>query len=196
VITAAAARLQIPGLTGTAEDTKIETLIDVADAMIAAAVCAAMPDNGAPTLASATYTLIEPEVVVSEDGYTLLVRVPNITAVTSLHVSASRVWDASTLRDSAGYVLDVRTSMIEIDPSYPPLPLTRRSVRAVVTAGWATLPDDLAHAVAVLTRHLFDLRHGQGRTSVSEAGISTSLRPETMPDAVRQMIARYVVPVV
>jgi hypothetical protein len=54
----------------------------------------------------------------------------------------------------------------------------------------------LAHAVAVMTRHLFDLRHGQGRTSVSEAGISTSLRPETMPDAVRQMVARYVVPVV
>jgi hypothetical protein len=196
VITAAAARLQLPGLTGTLEDTLIETLIDAADGMIAAAVCAAMPDNGTPTLGSTTYTLIEPEVVVSEDGYTLLVRAPNVTAITSLHASASRVWDAASLRAAAGYALDARTGQIEIDPAYPPLPLTRRSVRAVVTAGWATLPDDLAHAVAVMTRHLFDLRHGQGRTSLSEAGISTSLRPETMPDAVRQMIARYVVPVV
>ncbi len=192
VLTAAAVRAAVlPDLTGTAEDTLIESLIDVADGMIAAHIGCALNDAGAYTLASGTYTLRHPDLSVGMDGRMVWLDAANITAITSIHSDALEVFGADTLVDSDDYTLIARSNAVRLKPSATALETDDGAVKVVATAGWATLPDALAHAVAMLVRHLYDLRRHQGRSSVSEAGTSVSVRPETVPDAVRQILAPY-----
>ena len=188
VIAASRVRALLPSLTGTAEDTEIGVLIDAADAQIAKYLRIAENDDGACTLASATYTLTDPGVLVMPDGRRAYLAVVGLTSVTSLHSSSSQVFDASSLVSSDDYRVDTRLGAIVLKPTATRLSSGDGDVQAVVVAGYATLPDDLAQAVAMQTRHLWTLRRTQGQTSVSEAGISVSLRDETIPAAVREII--------
>ncbi|MEN9814120.1 MAG: hypothetical protein RLZZ412_102 [Verrucomicrobiota bacterium] len=195
VITAARVRTLMPDLTGTGEDTTIEALIDVADAQIAQWCGMARPSSGAYTLGSTAYILREPDLHVAHDGMRVLLRVHNVTAWTSLHSDELRAFGSDTLVDSADYETDALMVAFDILPNKNPVTLVRRGVKATVTAGWSTLPDDLEQAVAMQARHLFTLRRSQGQSSVSEAGVSVSLRDETIPAAVAQIVAPYRIPV-
>jgi len=191
VITAARVRTLIPDLTGTGEDTTLEALIDVADRQIAAHLGVCRNDAGIHTLASSTYTLREPDLSLDADGRIIWPDAANITAVTSLHSDPDEAFGADTLVDSATYVLNTRAGFVRLKPSATALSTEPGAVKLVITAGWSSLDDALEQAVAMQTRHLFTLRRQQGQSSVSEAGVSVSLRDETIPDVVRQMVAPF-----
>lgn len=191
IITAARVRTLIPDLTGTGEDTTIEALIDVADAQIAAWIGSARNDAGAYTLASGAYTLRDPDLFVAEDGRTIWPAAANVTAVTSLHSDTAENFDADSLVSSADYTLSTRGNVVRMKPAANAVSTIPGAVKLVVTAGWATLPADLAQAVAMQARHLFALRRDQGRSSVSEAGVSVSVRDETIPAVVAQLVAPF-----
>lgn len=192
VITAARVRSLLPVLSGTGEDTELEALIDVADAQIAQSLGLSKPDSGTRTLGSATYTLTHPDVTLPTAR---LVYLPllNVTAITSLHSSELQVFDSSSLISSDDYRLDSRTGAIRLKPTSTDLNVTDGCVQVVAVAGWAdlTTEDVLAQAVAMHARHLWTLRRTQGQTSISEGGGSASLRDETIPAVVEQMIAPY-----
>jgi hypothetical protein len=195
VITAARVRVLMPEITGTGEDTTIEALIDAADAQIAQWCGMARASSGAYTLGSTAYVLREPDLHVSADGRRVLLRVHNVTAWTSLYSDPLRAFGSDTLVDSATYETDALMCAFDLLPSATALTLERRGIKASVTAGWSTLPDDLEQAVAMQTRHLFTLRRSQGQSSVSEGGVSVSLRDETIPATVAQIVAPYRIPV-
>lgn len=190
VIAASRVRALLPALTGTAEDTAIEVMIDAADAQIAHYLRIPETDAGGRTLASATYTLRYPDIVLPSPRVVYLPLV-GVSAITSLHTSSSQVFDASSLVSSDDYRLDSRIGAIRLKPTATDLSETEGDVQVVAVAGWATLPDDLAQAVAMQARHLWSLRRTQGTTSTSEAGVSVSLRDETMPAAVTQILAPH-----
>lgn len=192
VITAARVRSLLPVLSGTGEDAELETLIDVADAQIAQSLGLSKPDSGTRTLGSATYTLTHPDVTLPTARLVYLPLV-SITAITSLHSSELQVFDSSSLISSDDYRLDSRTGAIRMKPTATDLNINDGCVQVVAVAGWAdlTTEDVLAQAVAMHTRHLWTLRRNQGQSSVSEGGGSASLRDETIPAVVEQMIAPY-----
>lgn len=195
VITAARVRTLMPDISGTGEDTTIEAMIDAADAQIAQWLGMARPSSGTYTLGSAAYVLREPDLHVAHDGRRVLLRVHNVTAWTSLYSDPLRVFGADTLVSSDDYETDALMCAFDLLPSATALTLERRGVKASITAGWSTLPDDLEQAVAMHVRHLFTLRRQQGQSSTSEGGVSVSLRDETIPAAVAQMLAPYRIPV-
>lgn len=195
VITAARVRVLMPDLTGTGEDATIEAMIDAADAQIAQWLGMARPSAGTYTLGSTAYVLREPDLHVAHDGRRVLLRVHNVTAWTSLYSDPLRVFGADTLVSASDYETDALMCAFDLLPSATALTLERRGIKASVTAGWSTLPDDLEQAVAMHARHLFTLRRQQGQSSVSEGGVSVSLRDETIPATVAQMLAPYRIPV-
>lgn len=195
VITAARVRTLMPDITGTGEDATIEAMIDSADAQIAQWLGMARPSSGTYTLASTAYVLREPDLHVAHDGRRVLLRVHNVTAWTSLYSDPLRVFGADTLVSASDYETDALMCAFDLLPSATALTLERRGVKASVTAGWSTLPDDLEQAVAMHVRHLFTLRRHQGFSSVSEGGVAISVRDETIPAAVAQMLAPYRIPV-
>lgn len=190
VIAASRVRALLPAMSGTAEDTAIEVMIDAADAQIAHYLRLPETDDGGRTLASSTYTLTAPDIVLPSPRVVYLPLV-GVSAITSLHTSTSQVFDASSLVSADDYRLDSRTGAIRLKPTATNLSETDGDVQVVAVAGWATLPDDLAQAVAMQARHLWSLRRTQGATSTSEAGVSVSLRDETIPAAVIEIIAPH-----
>jgi hypothetical protein len=190
VIAASRVRALLPSLTGTAEDSAIEVLIEAADSQIAHYLRIPETDAGGRTLGSSTYTLTHPDIVLTSPRIVYLPLL-GITAITSLHTSESQVFDSSSLVSSDDYRLDARTGAIRLKPTATNLSETDGDVQVVAVAGWATLPDDLAQAVAMHARHLWSLRRTQGATSTSEAGVSMSLRDETIPAAVAEILAPH-----
>jgi len=191
VITAARVRTLMPDLTGTAEDTTLEALIDVADDQIAAWIGNAPNDAGARTLASGTYTLREPDLSIDEDGRVIWPNAANVTAVASLHSDPVETFGADTLVDSSNYALNTRAGFVRLKPLATALSVAPGAIKLVITAGWSTLPKGLEQAVAMQARHLFTMRRQQGHSSVSEAGVSVSLRDETLPAVVRELVAPH-----
>lgn len=190
VITAARAKVGIQSITGPGEDATIELLIDVADAQISRYLRVSENDSGANTLASAAYTLTTPDLVIV-DGRTVYLPLVGITAITSVHDDSAQAYEAATLVSSDDYRLDTRLGAIKMKPTASNLSETDGDVQVIAVAGYSTLPDDLAQAVAMQTRNLWTLRRQQGLTSVSEAGVSAGLRDETIPAAVRELIDPY-----
>lgn len=190
VIAASRVRALLPAMSGTAEDSAIEVMIEAADSQIAHHLRIPETDAGGRTLASSTYTLRYPDIVLPSARVVLLPLI-GVSAITSLHTSSAQVFDSSSLVSSDDYRLDSRIGAIRLKPTATDLSETEGDVQVVAVAGWATLPDDLAQAVAMQARHLWSLRRTQGATSTSEAGVSVSLRDETMPAAVVQILAPH-----
>ncbi len=191
LLTAAEARSQIPELTGTAEDTLIDTLI-AAVGVTLAAWCGYPPATagGSPTLESTSYT----EFLDGPGGRELRVPVYPLTAIASIYDDPAWTWGAADLVASGDYAIsDGRTGLVLLGETstHGTWSRSRRSIKIAFTAGFATIPGDIKRAAAIAVRTLWDLRRQQGKESVSGGGnISLSLREEEAVVAIaRQMLA-------
>ena len=70
------------------------------------------------------------------------------------------------------------------------------TVKVTYTAGYATIPDDLAQAATMLVAHWYHRgkQGADGLTSESIAGYAASYDAADMPEAVRAILSRYAAP--
>ena len=195
IITAAQARDYIPGLTGTGQDTLLETLISRAEAMISRRLhYPAATAGAASSLESTAYTHHvgrSPPVVI--DGDVLRLPVRPVLSVTTIHDDPDWAYGASTLVASTDYVVDGEAGTVTLKPTATAGAWSTAAgdVRVVYTAGWSTDRADMQQAVGMLVQHLYRLRKEGGRLSVSGGQVSESLRDEEMPAHVSQIVDLY-----
>lgn len=204
--TAAQARLHIPSLTSTGEDTNLDALITRADALFAnwcgyPSVVAVSPTFGVvASMEDTTYVVyngLGGRVRVLDSRH-LRCDIWPVISVTSVYDDTTEAY--GTAVTSTTYTLiDGNQGLIAYNANSgaawanPESPLVR-NIKLTVVAGWVTIPADLIEATCLQVKHWWDLRHTQGRTNVSVGAGSAGLRDETMPAAVRELLAPYRLP--
>lgn len=189
LITAAEARVFIPGLSGTAEDTLLDTLTAEAGALIAE-FCAvpATSGGGAPTLESVTYTLYGGDgatLEAADDGTYIAMHVPPVTSITSIYDSTTWAYGSGDLVASSSYVLDGARSRVLTSPTGSHSWVNRgRGLRVICVAGYATVPAGLKYACGELVSHLWTIRYVGQAVSVSAGGSSIQLPDGPIPAAI------------
>jgi hypothetical protein len=206
LMTAAQARVYIPTLTSTGEDTNIDTLIARADAAMASwcgypPVIAATPVMGlTPTLEDQTYVLYNGRggLVRVLDSRHIQCDVWPVISITSIYDDTSEAY--GTAVTSTDYTLiDGNQGLIAYDAdsgkAWADSGPTIRNIKLTAVCGWATIPGDILQAAGLLVAHWWQLRHTQGRTNVSTAGGgSAGLRDEELPASVKQLLSPYRLP--
>ena len=139
--------------------------------------------------------------IFSEDTYTELFHGNNsnaihprqypITAVTELRVDNARAWsDPNTLIDSASYGIDSSgVAVFYYDATFPS---GYNNVRAIYTAGYATIPSDIQMAV-IWTGEWFyhhNNRGDSGRTSKSKGGENAAMLAD-VPPMIKTILQKY-----
>jgi hypothetical protein len=198
LITAAEARLMIPALQSTGDDTVLDTLIARAGALMAAYCDYPRRAAGSDaTLESVAYTLysggLSGAVRVAEDGLSLALPVRPVTAVTSVHDDPDQGYSATYLVTSTDYTTDPVDGVIRLLPtrSHGAFSATPYAIKVVATCGFSTVPVELKHACAMVVRHLWDRRGSGSATSVSMQGQSIQIEAEVIPKEARQILAPY-----
>ena len=169
LITAAEARAQIPAISGTDEDTFIESLIAVVG-LVFARWCAAPPlSTGLHSLESGT-RIVYPYVDEEEDPRRLYLGLSSSFPVTSITEIVEDVdldyTDSADVVTSTYYTLlkgdrgwEVRLKSTATKSAWS---TTSQAIRVTIVAGWSTIPDQLKHAARIAVRSLYDYRQRQG----------------------------------
>ena len=201
LVTAAEVRDYIPGLTGTAEDTLLDTLIARAGAALAH-YCAFEPasDDDVPSLESTSYTRY---VNAPDPADPRRIQLPHrpLVEVTSVHDDADWAHGASTLVSTDDYVVDKRAGEIRLKPNTshafssdgrsPRWSDSEQTIKVVYTAGYATIPDDLKQACVLLVQHWWELRTAAGEQARTFDGNSVTRIPRKIPSHVLELVAPY-----
>ena len=194
LVTAAEARLNIPGLSGTGEDTNLDTLIARADAALAQ-WCGYEPATeggaAAASLEDVTYT----RYLKGPGGRELQLPFYPIYSVTTIEDDPTEAFNWSsylissgdyTIRKDRGVVLLKQTAAnaawSESDSDV---------IRAVWVGGWTTIPADMKQACIQLVTYWMNQRGTLGKQSINAAGVSVTPRDEQLPATVRQLMSPY-----
>lgn len=197
ILTAAQARDYLPALTGSAEDSLLNTLISRCSAQIARYLGYPAATAGVvPTVESATYT----QHLDSPGGLQLALPVGPLVSVTSIHDDPERRYEADSLVAASDYELDLIRGLVVLkstsshglwSDSAP-----YRAIKVVYVAGWSSVSTnapEITDACALLVKQRLDYRHTLGRSSVSRQGVSEALTEQTMPKQVRDLLAPYMI---
>lgn len=197
LISAAEFKTWLPGLdsAGTSDDALITLVISALDGAIGTYLgYPATTTGGTPSAEDATYTLY----VAGRGGRDLSLPVYPIVSITSIEDDPTEAFDgASYLVASSDYgtaapLLNrgiVRLTTTSVHGAWSSTVDTTgyEQIKAVVVAGYATVPEWLKQACKLWVQHVWMLRGAQGlRTAEGQ-----SFRDETMPDAVRQLLAPH-----
>lgn len=172
LITADQAKVYLPGLTGTDTDTTLNTLIARAEEMLAEwldypAVL------GVRSMASTVYTAMR----LDGPGGTVL-RLPAfpIVSIASIYDDPALAFGSSTLLASTDYEYDAGTGKVYLLPTgtHGAWSTGERVIKVTFTAGFASTPPSLAHALGLLCKHIYRGRREAGTTSTSSQGGSVS----------------------
>ena len=187
-----------PGSSPNAETT---TRIDARLLDVSAAVMAYLGwrenDAGNLTLASTAHTMVIADSYPLRDALRLTLPLGVVTAVSDVRsgedVGGTSGSDYTALVSGTDYRLDLtnprRAALRWLggEPSGPEL-------RVTMTAGWATVPEDLQGAVGQLVAWSMAIDRRRGQVSVSAGGTSTSYRDEKWPDDVLAVLRSYMTP--
>ena len=197
LLTSTEAKAIKPDLSGSAQDTLIDTLIGRADEVLATWCGYPVYDSSTiPSLTQQTYTqyLDGPT---WEDSKVLAVPFFPLGTITSIHDDPTdRTYGAATLVDSSDYDVDTYRGLVILTQSSVQGFWSKgfRAQKIVTQAGWATVPEALKHAGAELVWHWYRLMRERGKQSVSVGGGSTGLRTESIPDHVWALVSPYRLP--
>ena len=192
LMTADEVKAYVPALTGAAEDTTLDTLIARFDAL--AAEHCLFP--GAPggvvgaekTLEDSTYTLYidGPD---PDDPRVLNLGIYPVVSVTSIHADAVRDYGSDTLVDSGDYTLFGAEGLVELTSTASSAWASGpRANKAVIVAGWATVPALIKHACGLQVAHWWKNRPTIGVRSVSQRGTTTSMLALTLLPSTREAL--------
>jgi hypothetical protein len=197
LITAAQFREHFPALTGTAEDTLLDTLIGRADDLMAA-WCGYPPydsGGGLHSLEDQTYTFY-PSGPAWDEPRKMILPIKPIQSITSAYVDENEDYGSSTQVASGDMVLDGFRGEIWLTPDASSSWATGgRANKITVVAGFASIPAGLVAIAAAEVRHLLDLRRVQGQGQVTQGGQSTTRNDldALVPQLVRDGLAPYVI---
>jgi len=193
IATAAQARDYIRGLTGTSEDTTLDTLIARCDSLFASYL--GFPPasaGGDPTIEDVTYTLI----LDGPGGRALRLPVYPIQSVTSIHDAEDRLYSSADLIPSGDYTVygDEGIVYLDDDGTTDAWSKVKRGIKVVAVLGWATIPDSIVHACCMQVSHWYTSRDHIGRTNISQGGGSIAVRDLGLLPEVRQALAAHRLP--
>ena len=189
LMTAAEARVYIRGMTGTGEDTNINTLIARADGAFAHYL-GFMPHTAIGTIEDVSRT----EYLDAPGGILLRLPVWPVVSVTSIQDDPTHKYDGSTyLLASGDYTLYGDFGVVELSPTgtWGEWSEGFRNLKVVYVAGWATIPADIKHACGVQVAHWYRNRDSIGKGSINQAGGSAQVEPLTLLPAVKEALAPY-----
>lgn len=190
IMTASEARLYVRGITGTGEDSNLDTLISRADAVFASYV--GLPPasaGGVATLEDTTITLY----LDGPGGQELRLPYGPVLSITSIHDSDDRLYSSADLVAASDYELYGDESLVRLKDtsSHGYWGTERRAIKVAAVIGFATIPEDIKHAAGLQVAHWFQGRDHVGRKSVSQGGGSiTVMGLELLPE-VRQALNPY-----
>ncbi len=190
IMTASEARLYVRGITGTGEDSNLDTLISRADAVFASYL--GLP----PASAGAAASLEDQTITLYMDGpggQELRLPYAPVLSITSIHDSDDRLYSSADLVAASDYELYGDESLIRLTDtsSHGFWSTTRRAIKVAAVIGFSTIPEDIKHAAGLQVAHWFQGRDHVGRKSVSQGGGSiTVMGLELLPE-VRQALNPY-----
>ena len=186
--TAAQMREYLRVLTGTAEDTLIDSLIARFDGL-AAGWCGYPTEGAAPTMESASYT----HYFDGDGGESLYLRVHPASAITSAHVDVERVYDSSTLIAATDYELFSAEGLVLLKSTSTQGAWTTgfRSAKVVYTAGYSTTPAPIIHGCGMQVAHWYRNRDNIGYQNVSQQGGSIRVHDLGLLEEVKEALAPY-----
>jgi len=193
LITTAEAKLYLPGLTGTTEDTNIDTMIGIAGERLAQ-YCGYLPaaTGGGASMESTAYTEYYP----GPGGRLMQLRHYPVVSIATVEDDPTEAFDGSS------YLIGTSDRVLR-DAEFGELWLTfesthgtwsntvRKVIKVVYNAGYSTTPEGLKNAVGLVVRHLWQMRGTLGRSSIAVGGTSVSPGPETLPETVRELLGPY-----
>lgn len=187
---AATVRELIPSLTGTGEDSLIDSFVARFGAIAAGYMgFPAASVGGNPTIEVATYTRYF-------DGTgtkRLQMDVFPITGITTVHVDHNREYGSADLVDSSDYDLfgDEGLLILKQDSVQGVFDSGKRAIKVVFTAGFSTPPMSIKHACAVQVAHWYSARMHIGKTSVNQGGGSASVSTLELLPETREALRPY-----
>ena len=191
IATAVQVRDYIRGLTGTAEDTTLDTLIARCDSVFASYLGFGppWPTSGDPTIEDTSYTLI----LDGPGGIDLRLPVYPVQSITSIYDSADRLYGSEDLIPSADYTVygDEGIVTLDADGSTGGWSKIKRGIKVTAVLGWATIPDSIVHACGMQVAHWYNARDHIGRTNISQGGGSIAVRDLGLLPEVRQALAAF-----
>ena len=194
IATAAQVRDYIRGLTGTAEDTTLDTLIARCDSVFASYLGFGppWPTSGDPTIEDTSYTLV----LDGPGGIDLRLPVYPVQSITSIYDSADRLYGSDDLIPSADYTVygDEGIVTLDADGSTGGWSKIKRGIKVTAVLGWATIPDSIVHACGMQVAHWYNARDHIGRTNISQGGGSITVRDLGLLPEVRQALAAHRLP--
>lgn len=190
IMTAAQARVYIRGLTGTGEDSTLDTLIARADSLMASHIgIPAAIAGGDPTIEDTTHTLY----LTGDGSDELRLDFYPIQSVTTVHDSSDRTYPAADLVPSGDYTLFGDEGLIRMDDDggTGSWSSTRRAIKVVAVIGWSTIPDAMLHAAGLQVAHWYNARDHIGRTSISQGGGSIAVQGLQLLPEVKEALRPY-----
>ena len=186
--TAAQMREYLRVLTGTAEDSLIDSLI-ARFAGLASGWCGYPTEGAAPTFESATYT----HYFDGDGGEALYLRGQPASSITSVHVDVDRAYGSSALVDSGDYELFGSEGLVLLKSTSSQGAFTSgfRSVKVVYAAGYSSTPAPIIHACGMQVAHWYRNRDNIGYQTVSQQGGSIRVDGLGLLPEVMQALAPY-----
>jgi hypothetical protein len=194
LVSASTLREYLPEIaSNTAIDGELNSLISRVEKVIANFL--GFPFNEAllsPTLESTTYTFYV-DAPIYDDFYTLQLPISPVTSITSIHADGNREYGSDTLVDASTYDLDQKYGRVILKPQLVTKYFVSayRGNKVVCTAGFATAPADLEHAICVLASLAQRNKTNQGKESLTSRNGSIKLTPKNMPLEVKEYLRPY-----
>jgi len=129
-----------------------------------------------------------------DDSVSMRMNQRPITAITSVHVDASRTFDAATLVPTANIITDAKGQELGFIELFN-YRYTRgqKNVQVIYSAGYSTIPTDLSLAVKLLAAKEFKVAdktlYAESTQQVGDMVIT--LTPDSLPKNVLEILNRY-----
>ena len=186
--TAAIVREYIRALTGTAEDTLLNSLILRFD-RVGSSYCGFPTAANLSTFENNTYTHY-----FDGDGTDQLqLRIVPANTITTVHVDLDRVYGADTLVDSSDYELfaDEGLLILKTNSDQGHFDAGFRSVKVVYTAGFTSIPDAIVHACGIQVNHWYMNRDTIGKSKITQNTSTIDVAPLSLLPEVKEALGPY-----
>lgn len=195
LITAAQFREHTPQLTGTAEDTLLDTLIARADALMAAYCRWPRTTQAAYTLQSATYTMYPRPLQGEPRALNLDFRWVSPSPAPTAYIDPLWAYGASTEVDEADLLIDDENGLLWLLPtagSFVVWSTGLRDNKVSFVGGFATTPPELVAIAAYAVRHLLGRNRTGGNVATRAGETFTPADADALlPKAVKEALGPY-----
>ena len=193
LVSVATLKEYLPELQGSGADTELTNLITRVEGAVALHLGFPAYDSSVQrSLNSQTYTVYLDGPMFSMPD-TLQLPFRPLISVTSVHTDVDRVYGSDTEITATQFELDKENARIILKPSVASSGFDSgyRVIKVVFTAGFASAPLDLEHAICVYASMLHRAKQSQGKRSISQRDTTTAFDPRTIPPEVKQILYPY-----